>query len=313
MRGRGGFIGANATPAASAVNSSASGVWTVRESESLKRAGTWPRVGSVVEAIAGLQLWLAADDASTLFDATTGGSLVAADGGVARWEDKSGNGRHLIQATSGSRPTRKTATQGSKDVLRFDGRDDGMSVANSTATFKFLHSAANTLFFVVRVRALNTRETLFDTGTLGSSSGDGGSSGALLMLFTNGAALHRLQSGANAEVSNTLATSSFVAGSSYLVSVIADPTAGTASNRSELRINGGVAIKNNTLTDSVGTGNSRQNFTIGQVIGFAGDGYVEYTEYADLDFCEIVIYNSALSSTDRAAVESYLMTKWGIA
>jgi hypothetical protein len=30
------------------------------------------------------------------------------------------------------------------------------------------------------------------------------------------------------------------------------------------------------------------------------------------DICEIIIYNSALSDTDRAAVESYLMSKWGI-
>jgi len=42
MRGRGGFIGANAAPASAAGNSVASGMWTVREAESLKRAGTWP-------------------------------------------------------------------------------------------------------------------------------------------------------------------------------------------------------------------------------------------------------------------------------
>ena len=42
MRGRGGYIGFNRVPAASAVNSAASGVWSVREAESLRRAGTWP-------------------------------------------------------------------------------------------------------------------------------------------------------------------------------------------------------------------------------------------------------------------------------
>jgi hypothetical protein len=42
MRGRGGYIGFNRVPAASAYNSAASGVWNVREAESLKRAGTWP-------------------------------------------------------------------------------------------------------------------------------------------------------------------------------------------------------------------------------------------------------------------------------
>jgi hypothetical protein len=42
MRGRGGFIGANVVPAAAAANSAASGLWTVREADGFKRAGTWP-------------------------------------------------------------------------------------------------------------------------------------------------------------------------------------------------------------------------------------------------------------------------------
>jgi hypothetical protein len=42
MRGRGGFIGTNVVPAATAPNSAASGLWTLRDQESLKRAGTWP-------------------------------------------------------------------------------------------------------------------------------------------------------------------------------------------------------------------------------------------------------------------------------
>jgi hypothetical protein len=69
-------------------------------------------------------IWLDAADASTLFDATTGGSLVASDGAVARIEDKSGNARHLTQGTLLSRPLRKTSIQNSLDVLRFDGSND---------------------------------------------------------------------------------------------------------------------------------------------------------------------------------------------
>lgn len=43
-RPRGGYIGFNPAPAASAFNSAASGIWTLREAEALKQAGTWPRV-----------------------------------------------------------------------------------------------------------------------------------------------------------------------------------------------------------------------------------------------------------------------------
>jgi len=42
MRGRGGYIGFNRAPAASAANSAASGVWTLREAQQFKQAGTWP-------------------------------------------------------------------------------------------------------------------------------------------------------------------------------------------------------------------------------------------------------------------------------
>jgi hypothetical protein len=42
-RPRGGYIGHTVAPAASTGNSAAAGVWTLREAEALKRAGTWPR------------------------------------------------------------------------------------------------------------------------------------------------------------------------------------------------------------------------------------------------------------------------------
>lgn len=69
--------------------------------------------------IAGCQIWLDGSDASTLWDATTGGSPVAPDGSVARWDDKSGLANHAVQPTGGNQPVRKTSIQNSKDILRF--------------------------------------------------------------------------------------------------------------------------------------------------------------------------------------------------
>jgi len=307
-RGRGGFIGANVTPSAAA----ASGVWALREQESLKRAGTWPAAFVNPTNLTGLQLWLDASDANTLYDATTGGSLVAADGLVARWEDKSGNGRHLTQGTSGSRPTRKTAIQNSLAVLRFDGSNDFMSVASSTAAFKFLHGSDHTLFFVVKPRALNTREFLFETGPWGSDAGDNGALGASCHFNTTGSVLHYSRAGTTPEVSNLTSAGIVAAGTCYVVSIVGQPSNGTASLRSAIRINGGSAIANNTQTDSVSASNARLNLTFGRGVGYNGDGSEEYDQYSDSDYCEVVMYNSALSNADRAAVESYLISKWGI-
>lgn len=44
------------------------------------------------------------DGAQDLYDATSGGSAVVAGAAIARWEDQSGNARHLTQGTSGNRP-----------------------------------------------------------------------------------------------------------------------------------------------------------------------------------------------------------------
>ena len=313
MRGRGGFIGANVTPAAAGGNSAASGVWTVREAESLKRAGTWPRLAAAPELISGLQLWLDASDASTLFDATTGGSLVSADGGVARWEDKSGNGRHATQSTSGNRPLRKTAIQGGKDVLRFDGSNDSLSIASSAAIFKFLHSADSTVFAVLRAGTTSNPSTGY--AFLGTHNGSGGTNGITLWYedtvedgFSPNDQLRVIvgaAGGAGAVVDSfDRGVAGFTANSFKVVSAVTKPTQATAANRLSARINGGSAVSGNTSTKAASANDSQGDLTIGSTSAA--------TFLLPGDICEIIIYNSALSDADRSAVESYLMTKWGI-
>jgi hypothetical protein len=95
-------------------------------------------------------LWLDAADSTTLYDATSGGSLVAADGTVARWEDKSGNARHATQATSLNQPLRKTAYEGGRDSILFDGSNDALSLAAN------LSIGTHTVFVVARNTATIT-------------------------------------------------------------------------------------------------------------------------------------------------------------
>lgn len=92
--------------------------------------------------IQGCQIALDASIPSSLFDATSGGSLVAANGSVARWEDLSGNGRHVTQSSSTIRPLRRVANQGGLDAVEFDGSDDrlinaSISVALPTTSMAF--------------------------------------------------------------------------------------------------------------------------------------------------------------------------------
>jgi hypothetical protein len=305
---RGGFIGSATGPAAAGFDSAASGVWTLREAESLKRAGTWPATFSDPTSITGLQLWLDASDAQTLYDATSGGSLVAADGGVARWEDKSGNSRHMTQGTAGSRPARKTAIQGGKDVLRFDGSADFMSVASSTATFAFLHNSTATVFVAYKPSGENPdalysiidncRNGVTVTGYTLFFDDRGGESRNNKILSAGGTAAGNfvVVSADNFHPANTFAC---------ITNVIKGQD-GTAANRSRLYKNGTIDAAVNTSSGSA-TGNATHDLMIG-----AAYTATTNTSFLNGDIAEIIIYDTALSNTDRAAVESYLTTKWVI-
>jgi hypothetical protein len=310
-RSRAGYIGFNRVPSAAA----ASGMWTLREAEAMRRAGTWPSAGNVVTAVTGLQAWYDASDASTLFDATSGGSLVAADGGVARWEDKSGNARHFTQGTSGSRPLRKTAIQNSLAVLRFDGSNDFMSVPSSWATFKFLHDGDATVFAVYKWTAPGgapNRRFLF-SNHIDEESVSGTTGSALWMRNDFGDALPYSKLQFLATNSGSTRTNSYTGDNSYAVdtfhclSLIADNATATNANRAVFRKSGTVQA-DTAGGDNVAlpTANATYDLHICTQAGPSG------RYFAQCDLAEIIMYDTALGDTDRATVESYLLAKWGI-
>jgi hypothetical protein len=287
MRGRGGYIGTNVTPAAAGVNSAAIGVWTVREAESLKRAGTWPisppgGVGS------GLQLWLDAADASTLFNATTGGSSVAADGAVARWADKSRNGVHATQAADGSRPLRKTSQQNGKDALLFDGTDDFLRVPYNASG-----SSGITVFAVFRRVAASTVYAFSNyeyapTDGRGLLVGGSTSKAVTASGRPDGTPVFRSTTSGDATTNYVVATARWNGSNLFSYSNGAGESSTPASGESF---------------------QSSDSIVIGAA--YASDPAL-IQSFSSVGIGEIIVYNSALSSTDRSAVESYLMSKWGI-
>lgn len=95
--------------------------------------------------VAGLSLWLDASDPSTLFQNSTLATPASADGDpVGGWKDKSGNARNALQATAGIRPALKTGIQNGKPVVRFNGTDTYLGVANN-----LVHGAAGCTVFMV--------------------------------------------------------------------------------------------------------------------------------------------------------------------
>lgn len=111
------------------------------------------------------KLWLDAADATTFYDAILGGSNVSPDGLVARWEDKSGNDRHMTQSDSAKQPIYKANAQNGNSVLRFDGSNDAMESTGFTswmnATLFFTSCKTTTADSLFSLFGNNTRSAFY--------------------------------------------------------------------------------------------------------------------------------------------------------
>lgn len=297
-RPRAGYIGFNRVPAATAFNSAASGAWTLREAEAMRRAGTWPSAFANPTSLTGLQLWLDASDASTLFDATSGGSLVAADGAVARWEDKSGNGRHFTQSTSGSRPARKTNQQGGLDALLFDGSNDHM-IGGDYLDLNGTNQI--TVFLVVKARtsSVNSIELINKRDNTGTDSG--------WYFYTNSSGKLEtglVSSGNYFVLESNSAVAAFNSGAVWTFRT----TAGSATSATAQYRNGSPIASTVAFNETQGAANVSKAIYLGILEFPTGT----FARPFDGNFCEVIAYDSALSGANIATVVSSLMSKWSI-
>ena len=243
--------------------------------------------------IGGLQLWLDASDASTLFTDSAGTIAATADGDpVGRWADKSGNAAHALQTDGTQKPALKLAIKNSKNVCRF----------NST-TSKMLGTllAKNTDCTIVAVVRMNTSDASWraacTTGFLNSTTATSGQ-------------IHGLLKQNN--TSNKLLVSSFTGATdgnpsqsmgANWASAFATFTNTAGTNRSRIWVNGTAAVSDpktiTTITD--------QGF-----VYYIGRGLQAATEFWNGDIAELMIYNVSLDTDNQTSIQNYLNTKWGV-
>jgi hypothetical protein len=71
--------------------------------------------------------WFDGSDRQTLFTASSGGSIVGDNLSIARWEDKSGNNRHISQSDTIRQPIIVPNFQNGYSSVFFDGSNDHMN------------------------------------------------------------------------------------------------------------------------------------------------------------------------------------------
>lgn len=232
--------------------------------------------------------WHDSDDDSTL---TLSGS------NVTDWNDKSGTGNHLTQATANRQPVRVVASQNNRDALDFNWTVSGAAnrkfmmrggtYTNVTGSKLSVFATArpNTAWDnFARLVGFSTSSTSNDFNTTQSIS-------AMLRQSTNSI----MYSFYNAAATNTVAVT---AGAWYTFGMIVNGTSHT------FRLDG---------TSTTSTLASTPNFaintmTVGHNAGEAGTAAVAWNSLVG----EIIVCNTNLTTSDRDKVEGYLAWRWGL-
>ena len=198
-------------------------------------------------------------------------------GAYSQVDDKSTNNNHLVQATSGNRPT--LTTHNGLNCASFDGTNDKMALTTATAiTGAFQYYIV--LRYVTPATANSVNACYF--------GGAGNTKVGRLGTATTGNILHRL---VNAGTGDTTTAMGYNVNQTVIVSGGRD-----ASNNEFYKVNAGseVALTTETGTialDTVGQGDTNEEHMNGLI-------------------CEVVMFTEKLDPTDHTQMVTYLSTKW---
>lgn len=232
-------------------------------------------------SISGLQFWVDAADSTTLYTDSALTTLAVSDGDVVGgWKDKSGNSRNALQTDGTKKPLLKTAIQNGRNVVRTDGVNDVLDLAydvNGLAGF--------TLIYVVK------KESGTKYGGISNYPNTIG--------FVNFADATSFNFGGRTQSGGA---------NYYSATATADPTLGHV-------FAGTYGTSLNAYTDGVlGTPAgpvSPAGTLVGGTAWVIGPLTSIPSGFTATNYCEILMYNSELSGTNRQLVEAYLKAKWG--
>jgi len=233
--------------------------------------------------IAGLQLWLDASDASTLYQ-SSGGSLATSDGDpIGYWGDKSGGLKNAVQASGTNKPALKLSILNSRPVVRFDGVNDFLS--NSMQW-------ANSAFTIITVtkRASGSNYPAFVSEYSGTTDG------YLAFGLDPSSYLSIHKTGLATSASNLVQT----AGTFFIQSA---QSSGISSGNISVEVKSNGVSASSALTLTGLSTNSSTNF------GASKNGTADFLNG---DIAEIIVYSSVLSAGNLASVFNYLREKWGV-
>ena len=239
---------------------------------------------SVPQQASNLLLWLRSDVGVT-----------TSSGAVTSWADQSGNSNNATQGTGANRPTLVTgsANSGVLPSISFNGSSHYLTLPTGFANL----SAGASAFIMLKPTAAVATGTPFVCGN--SSNSD-----ALIVKTTGSgtnAALYAFNGATSSNVttsSNPLSTSAF-----QLVETVYTPGSSPGTGVGKVYVGGTLQATATTLVQNL----NNTSRTINRI----GTSTAS-TEWFAGNICEILVYSSPVSDSQRKSIESYMLSKYGV-
>lgn len=235
----------------------------------------------------------APSDLSNLYAWYKYDNITQSGGAVSQVSDKSGNGRHAVQATSGSQPL-YSATGGANNYPYWTGTDAVSGgrylLAGEATDWTFLHDGSGFTIFLV-FKTASTQQNYF----FGTQTGAGLSKGLSVVRLNNTSARFAIGTGFSQNISvdysQTLTSWSKL---TIFGETGSDPDYYIRVNKTD------VANTNefNPLTSTPSI----------QKLGIGAGGGGAYSISCDLH--EVIVYNKVLTTGEVANVENYLTNRY---
>lgn len=235
--------------------------------------------------ISGLQLWLDSSDSNTLYDSTSGGNTVSADGSaVKRWEDKSGNARHATEATNA--PTLETAEKNGLNCINF------ATGKYLTSSFSQITFTSQTIFIVFKyLSTVATFGRIFTQSIINDI--DYAITNHYIPLLKNGASDAICSWASDGVRSSITATNNLW----YI---------GRARHSGS-----SLSVKMNETEGSAYSHILNRGFSIFRVGGAYIAGNTDSAVFNSV-MSEVIVYNKSVNDEESAQITNYLNTKWAI-
>ena len=231
--------------------------------------------------IAGLVLWLRAEDISGLSDGDP----------VVTWSDQSTQSNDVTQGTAAKRPTFRTSVVNGKAIVRFDGTDDVL--VNSSPSGLVTGAGEQTIIVVTSKATAGSGERAFGYGILPRAAGRE----LALFLDTNTPEESIAWEAHRWGVAST--TSGFVM---YTIIV---PVGAVNTDDVELERNG-ASLTEVTIAGTV------QTLNLGADAVAVGARHDNGFNIYEGDIAEIICYDSDLRGSDLDDLETYINDEYGI-